>query len=656
MQPDKILARVAVTLGLALGLGAAHALPLPAPLAAHPLLVRDGLAPPDPMVADSLPRYLQSRSARFVAWLADGSLLISTRFGDTEQIHRVRTPLGMREQLTFAPGGVIAAAAKPASSDTLAFLTAHTGGGTQLFLQPLDRSGGARALTDGSYQDGPPVWAPDGNHLAFVSNRRNSDDADVYVLDTRVPGIAPRLVAAANGFRWRIDGWSSDDRHLLLAREQPAGEPAPLYIADVQDGAVTAVTAPAAHARSSRRRRRQPAGPSATGAALSATAARFASDGSGLLLLTRAAGPGTASGAEGRDTGYLHLVYFDPQDGRWQNLSAPSAHDVQLFDESPDGRYVAYTLDENGASQLMLNNQPLRLVQPVSAVPAGVISSLAFDASGRHLALTLESSRSPPDVYVFDTALATLTRWTHSEVGPVDSAAFVQPEALHFPTWDRPDGQNRQLLALVYNPGPETLGAGAPRPVVIWLCSGGGTQCRPRFAPFVQYLVAQLGCVVIAPDVRGSSGLGTSLLTAGQGVLRDDTVRDVGALLAWIGVQPGLDRGRVALLGEGFGSYLALQSLTEYGDRLQGAVAAFPPALAGLGNVQAIRRPVLLVQGLDNRAVPAYQAAQLREGLRAQGVPVEYLAASDEAAQFSRRSTRDAYRIAAASFLARLLR
>ncbi len=260
-----------------------------------------------------------------------------------------------------------------------------------------------------------------------------------------------------------------------------------------------------------------------------------------------------------------------------------------------------------------------------------------------------------------------LTRWTLSEIGSLAPQAFIEPQLLTFPTWDRVEDQPRQLQTLVYDAGTRTTGAAqsaqappstqadAPRPVVIWLCSGARTQCRPGYAPFIQYLVRQLGCVVIAPNVRGSSGLGANLLAAGSGALRDDAPRDVGALLAWISVQPGLDRSRIALFGEGYGGYLALQSLAQYPDRLLGAVVAFPPPLAGLPNVAEIRAPVLLVQAGDaDGDAPGYEVAQLREGLRSQGVTVQYLAAQAPDA-FTARPARYAYHAAAASFLARLL-
>ncbi len=601
-------------------------------------LTRDGVAGTDPAVAAALPQYLQSRSAHFVGWLSDGSMLIATRFGDTRQIHRVRMPLGMREQVSFAPGGVIRAAARPYASDAFVYLAPHADG-MQLFLQRLDNHT-VQPLTDGSGFQGAPVWAPDGRRIAFTSER--PDGVDVYVLDTATPSALPRLLVAGNGYRWRIYDWSSDQHRLLLGREPgtagngstgasaasaatgsaaDAGADA-LYVADVDSGTVTPVAAAASDTATPRRnRRRRTADPADAPAPVSAVTARFASDGHGILLLTREQ-PGGLNGQ------YLHLSYIDSADGHWRELSAPASHDVELFDQSADGRYLAYTQNDDGVSQLMLVDQQRELDMPVSTLPPGIISSLKFDGNGARLALTLETTRSPADVYVYEPQTGTLTRWTHSEVGPLDTQAFVQPQRLQFSTWDRIDGQPRQLPMWVYSPGPSAQLSGGARPVVIWLCSGGGAQCRPHYAPLVQFLAQELGCVVIAPNVRGSSGLGLGLRLAGEGTLRDDAARDIGSLLVWIGLQPGLDRSRVALLGEGYGSYLALASLAQYGDRLQGAVAAFPSRLTGLPNVLAIRRPVLLVQGLDNPSVPTYEVAQLREGLRAQGVAVQYLIAS----------------------------
>src|SRR3984885_11511 len=220
---------------------------------AHSALERDGVGAPDPAISATLPRYLQSRSAGFVDWLLDGSMLIATRFGDSVQIHRLRQPLGMREQLTWAPAGVVAGAARPYASDAFAYLAPlHGGEGSQLLLQRLANHA-LTALTDGSHRDAAPLWAHDGRRIAFASNRRNGIDVDIYVLDAADAGAIPRLVVGGAGNHWRAYDWSIDDKRLLVGRELPTDSGAPcskpeseLYIAQVAIGQITAVSVAAA--------------------------------------------------------------------------------------------------------------------------------------------------------------------------------------------------------------------------------------------------------------------------------------------------------------------------------------------------------------------------------------------------------------------------
>src|SRR5262245_51580521 len=73
-------------------------------------LVLEGIPPRDAALSERLARYLNSRSASFLDWMPDGSLLISTRFGDADQLHRVEQPGGSREQLTFFPEPITSAA------------------------------------------------------------------------------------------------------------------------------------------------------------------------------------------------------------------------------------------------------------------------------------------------------------------------------------------------------------------------------------------------------------------------------------------------------------------------------------------------------------------------------------------------------------------
>jgi dipeptidyl aminopeptidase/acylaminoacyl peptidase len=234
---------------------------------------------------------------------------------------------------------------------------------------------------------------------------------------------------------------------------------------------------------------------------------------------------------------------------------------------------------------------------------------------------------------------------------------------------------------------PSTPG---PHPVVINIHGGPESQFRPGWDAFTQFLVNELGYVVIAPNVRGSSGYGRSFLALDDGKLREDSVRDIGSLLVWIGLQGDLDRNRVVVMGGSYGGYMTLASMVHYGDRLAGGVdvvgisnfvtfltntsayrrdlrrveygderdpkmRAFLQRISPLSNANAIRKPLLVVQGLNDPRVPASESQQMVAKIRARGGEVWYLAAKDEGHGFRKKQNRDFYQKTMVTFLERQL-
>jgi len=295
-------------------------------------------------------------------------------------------------------------------------------------------------------------------------------------------------------------------------------------------------------------------------------------------------------------------------------------------------------------------DQIARMELAPQGLPQGRITDLAFDAAGRRLALTAEGATQPADAWVYEPASNTLARWTHSEVGPVDSANLVAPEFIGFPSWDRANGGARILPAWVYK--PRTPG---PHPVLVRIASGPAEQYRPGFDAFTQFAVNVLGYAVIAPNVRGAPGYGRSFEALGESLRREDAVRDIGSLLVWIGVQRDLDRSRVVLMGESQGAQVALASLAQYADRVAGGISlAGMASWSRIPNSRALRRPLLIVQGAQDLVAPAFEAERLVTSARGNGAEVWYLVAKDEAHVFRRKANRDAWMTVAAAFLERL--
>ena len=613
-------------------------------------LILEGVPAPDAAMAARLERYQHSRQASFLDWLPDGSMLVATRFGEVEQVHRVSAPLGMREQLTFSPEPVsVARAPRTSSGNGFVFLKDQGGDeNAQVFYTAGD--GSVRQLTKGNFLHSTPTWAHDGKRVAFSGNERDNMSYDVYVADIST-ATAPRLVVGGQQDTWYPLDWSAADSKLLLWKYVSVNE-SYLYIADVATGAVTAVDP--------------------SGRKIGIRSAKFAPDGRGIYLITDA------------DSEFAQLHYIDPVTHEERKVSPDLQWDIEDFDVSGDGRYIAYVVNEDGHSHLTVLDTVQRIELTPPGIPDGQISNIRFDRTGKRLALSADSAQAPRDVFVYDLGKSAIERWTKSEIGPLDVNTLASAELIRYPTWDRVSGKQRMISAYVYRP----RSAGAC-PVVIDLHDGPEWQYRPHWDPFIQFLVNELGYAVIAPNVRGSSGYGKAFLRLDDGVLREDAVRDIGSLLFWIGLQPAFDRDHVAVMGGSYGGYMALASLAAYSDRLRGGIdisgisnfvsylgsaplyrrdlrreeygderepkmRSFLTRISPLNNAAQIRRPLLVVQGLNDPRVPSTEAQQMVYRIRSKGGEVWYLAAKDEGHGFRRKANTDVYLQTAAMFLNKL--
>jgi dipeptidyl aminopeptidase/acylaminoacyl peptidase len=627
-------------------------------------LVFDGIPVRDPAESATLARWLESRSAALLDWLADGSLVIATRFGDTAQLHRVRTPLGARQQLTFETEPVTSAVAHPHDANLLLYLKDRGGDENMQIWQRDLRDGTDRLLTDGKSLNGSPVFAHDGKRIAFNSNARDGASYDIWLRDTTA-NAEPRLLVQGGSDSLEVQDWSLDDRRLALIRYTSSTN-SQLLLADVASGTLTRI---------------EPAGD--RGGNVSVAQARFSRDGSGLYFLSDRGGEFSA------------LHYMDLSTREVRTLTPDTLWDVERFALSQDGRWLAYTLNEGGFDRLVLYDIRLKANVLLPSLPGGtVIGSMAFDHGSHQLAVSAESAQSPADVYVFgiEAIRATtlpvvkLARWTESELGPIPAAKLVSAQLVEFPTWDKVGSSPRALTAFLFEPATP-----GPHPVVIDIHGGPESQYRPRWSAFTQYMVNELGYAVLAPNVRGSSGYGRSFLKLDDGVLREDAVRDIGALLVWIGSQSRLDRGRVAVMGSSYGGYMSLASMVNYSDRLAGGIdvvgisnfvtfltstSAYrrdlrraeygdervPAMRATLQNISpltsaaSITKPLLIVQGLNDPRVPYTESEQMMTKVRAGGGEVWYLAAKNEGHGFRKKANRDVYLATVAQFLRRLAR
>jgi dipeptidyl aminopeptidase/acylaminoacyl peptidase len=598
--------------------------------------------PPD--VAERLRQYVNTRSAGFADWMPGGGMLIFTRFGDTVQLHRVDQPMGARTQLTFYDERITGASLRPGTSEIL--FTRDVGGDENFAGYMLDpATGRARLITEARTRNEGFIWSDDGEQIAWSYVPASEPNYDIYVADPN-DAAARRRVFDGEGAVYPVD-FSGDGARLLMQRYISIAE-SQLFVLDVATSAITRIT------------------PDLT---VAYNGGEFTPDGRHIITLSD------------ENSQFQRLVRIDLSSGARQVLSGDLAWNIESFDLSDDGRTIAYVVNEAGRSSLRLMDARTLRALPSPALPAGIISGVTFDDAGRRLAFTLNSATAPGDVYSWDLRARRLTRWTLSETGGIPQPTFVEPELISWRSFDQ-----REITGFLYR--PRTPG---PHPVIVQIHGGPESQFRPGFSPTIQYWVNELGVAVIAPNVRGSDGYGKDFLALDNGPLREDSVRDIGALLDWIDAQQSLDGERVMVYGGSYGGYMVLASMTHYNDRLAGAVdivgisnfvsflentsgyrrdlrraeygderdpemRAVFERISPLNNINRINRPIFVVHGYNDPRVPVSEAEQVMAAVRRNGGEAWLMIAMNEGHGFARRENQEAQREAETLFFRRVLR
>jgi dipeptidyl aminopeptidase/acylaminoacyl peptidase len=587
-------------------------------------------------------RYLETRWAKLETLSDDGKhALVTTRFAQTAQAHLLSAPLGARKQLTFENEPVTSLSFVPGGGRS--FVLSRDRGGDeqyQIYRHEPD-SAETTLLTDGKSRHGPYVWSWDGTRIAYTSNARNGKDMDLYLGDGK-SRAAGQLLLERSGHWYPIE--FSRDGKRLLAAEYVSINDSRLYVIELASREVVRVT---------------PEQPAA-----SYRAARF--DPTGTRIYT----------ASDRDGEFVELFQVELATKSWKPLSRHIAWNVEELALSPDGATLAFVTNEDGWGTLRLLDTRSGKERLAPNLPKGLVSGLTFSKQSGALGFSLGGPTEPGDAYSYDVRTGKLTRWTESEIGGLDRSRFVSPTLVHYDSFD-----GRKIPSFFYRPKSE-----GPHPVLIWIHGGPEAQSRPSFVPLIQYLAAESGIAVLVPNVRGSDGYGKSYLLLDNGKRREDSVRDIGSLLDWIGRQKELDSGRVAVLGGSYGGYMVLASLAhfaerlvagvdvvgisnfvtflentkdyrrdlrraEYGDERDPEMREFLRRISPTSNAHKIKSHLFVAHGANDPRVPLSETDAIVAAVEKQGRDVWYMVAKNEGHGFQKKDNRDTFTLLSILFL-----
>lgn len=415
-------------------------------------LVTDGIPPVPAELAAQVQRYTEYRSASLLDWHPTRrELLVSTRFAQTAQVHRVRMPGGDRFQLTFFPERVLGARYRPAGGDSFVF-SRDVGGNERYQTFRFDtETGNATLLTDGKARNSLGVWSRGGTRLAYTSTRRNGKDADLYVVDPL--DFKTDAKVAELGVGWSVLDWAPGDGAILLGEYRSINE-SDLWVLDLKTGAKTRLT---------------PKG----GEPAAYSGGQFTPDGKYVWTATDRGGE------------FHRLTRIDLATKEQAAFATDIPWDVEEFELSPDGKTLAFVTNEAGVGTLRLLEPATGKERPRPQLPPGSVSGLKFHPKGvepylskidlskldqNTLAFNLASAKVPGDVFSLDTGTQ-ITRWTESETGGLNAASFADPQLVTWKSFD-----DREVSGFLYPPARKFLGK---RPVIINIHGGPEGQSRP---------------------------------------------------------------------------------------------------------------------------------------------------------------------------------
>jgi dipeptidyl aminopeptidase/acylaminoacyl peptidase len=589
-------------------------------------------------------QYLNIRRATGGSWSPDGKTIafLSNESG-VDQVWTIPAAGGLPKQITDFKERVDFVSFSPTEGRLVFGMDEGGNERTQLYLMNPDGSG----LT--KLTDRPDVihtfggWSHDGKKIAYAKNSRDSKYFDIYVLD--MDTRRERLVFQADSFN-EVMAWSWDDRFLVVSAWE-SNYNNDLYLVELEtlhDKHLTPHNGWATY-----------------------TNVVWPHKSKDFLLVSNL-------GQEWAKLGRFRirrelLDYIDASLWNTEGLAV-----------SRDGKRIAYGLNVNGYSKPVLIDLKKQKTFGTIPLTGGVMGHFRFSPDGEKVLFNFTSPTRPSDVWVFDVGAQSARQLTHSSTAGIPPETFIEPEFLKYP------GHGGMVVpAYLYLPKDAAKDrAGA---VLVYAHGGPEAQERPTFSGMFQYFLNQ-GVAVLAPNVRGSDGYGKSFIHLDDGRNRMDSLRDYAKAAEYLKTVGYFDERRVGLIGGSYGGWIVLAGLTEYPTLFAAGVSIvgianfetfleqtgpwrralreaeygslekdrdFLRSISPVHKADQIKAPLMLIQGANDPRVPAGEAEQMAEAVRANGGTVEYLLYADEGHGLTKLTNRlDAYPKMAA-FLKRYL-
>ena len=462
------------------------------------------------------------------AWLPDGSRLVVPAALGGGSVWTVNPDGGALARLT----GDLSAQLSRLSPDgsAIAYLSDKSGN-PELWLWNIGEGREAQLTRLGARITGF-AWSPDARAIAFAALRFGSFDIWVVSL---VDGVVRRLTTSD---AYEISPtWTPDGRHVVYVRADDRWVDHDVMIMPAAGGAARVVASD-----------RGWFDYGTIGTRPGFGTPLVAPDGNHVLFRSARSGwinywSVPLSGGEPRP---LAAEPADQSDAAW----------------SPDGKAVAFVSNHNGTLDLRVVGATEGAPRVLVPVTTGVIASPTWSPDGRRIAFTFATPTRPADLHVVSASGGAPVQLSFSQSAAAERA-LVAPQKVTYRSDDF------TISAYLYK--PPTARAGGRFPAILYIHGGPTGQFSDTFQ-YQAHFLARMGYVVLAPNIRGSSGYGTAFEKANDPCWTVCDLRDVVAGAAYLRSLPEVDGDRLGITGISYGGIMTMAAVGRVPDLFRAAI------------------------------------------------------------------------------------
>ncbi len=365
---------------------------------------------------------------------------------------------------------------------------------------------------------------------------------------------------------------------------------------------------------------------------------------------------------------FSYLVKYNIHSGKSEKIFSTD-WDVSWMDLSRNEKYRTIFINEDGKNKVLLFDHATGTPVDFPQIQDADIQGIFISESEKNMALSVGSSKSPNNIYVYNfenKQLKQLTQCLNSEVNPND---LVSAQVIRFQSFD-----GREIPSILYKPINATKDN--KMPAMLWIHGGPGGQSRIGFSNDIQYLVNH-GYAVLAVNNRGSSGYGKTFYKLDNKDHGNGDLKDCIWGKKWLQSQDYIDTAKIGIEGGSYGGCMVLSALAFYPEEFKAGVDYFgvanwlrtlrsiPPywesfrkALyeemgdpntgdsvmlkntSPLYNYQKIDKPLIVFQGMNDVRVLPIESQEIVAGVKKNGVPVVYVTYADEGHGFLKKENK----------------